>query len=567
MNKLYSENGYLTIRDIKILGKLNLNNEEIISFDSIIGTTGPTGHQGLQGDVGPTGHQGLQGDVGPTGHQGLQGDVGPTGHQGLQGDVGPTGHQGLQGDVGHTGNQGPQGEFGPQGLKGDVGNTGPTGQKGNSFNIFTYINSIDELTQYNDIVYGDFILQNGGYMYEYIGSNLGDIGENDSYLLRSYLGTTGPIGPTGNIGPIGPGLKLFQISSDVNDITPSQDNYGQFCLVNSDLYYSNGSSLTLISSLNDASNLIGFTGSTGPYGPQGEIGPQGPQGEIGQQGQNGPAGQGFQIFAINTDLDNITPTEEDLGNFALISVTSDLYMYAGNDGNTGPNNSYIFASNIQNASNLYGFTGPVGLNGDIGPTGPTGSRGLIGEPGKGIIIFGKEDDINNSNPTSENLGELLLVENTLYIYVGNNNGNFGNNNEYNLFSAIENLSNIVGPQGPSGINGNDFIYTLNDISNDDNIIIKNSNSILQTLNINTENSVHSVDISISFLTPGTGLVRLLIVNDNKTIGNSVYTYGDSSINYFLSVSGKFKNNTSTIKIYNDTDGDIEITSGNYSIGI
>ncbi len=98
-------------------------NGKLISGE-LVGATGPTGPQGIQGEIGP---QGPQGEIGLTGPQGLQGETGPQGIQGIQGETGPTGPQGLQGETGLTGPQGIQGEVGPQGPQGIQGETGLSG--------------------------------------------------------------------------------------------------------------------------------------------------------------------------------------------------------------------------------------------------------------------------------------------------------------------------------------------------------------------------------------------------------------------------------------------------------
>jgi hypothetical protein len=51
------------------------------------------------------------------GSQGPQGDIG---FQGEKGDTGNIGPQGFKGDIGNIGSQGPQGEIGPQGEKGEI---------------------------------------------------------------------------------------------------------------------------------------------------------------------------------------------------------------------------------------------------------------------------------------------------------------------------------------------------------------------------------------------------------------------------------------------------------------
>ena len=65
--------------------------------------------QQLQGLIGPRGEAGIPGtkgdigQIGPSGLQGLKGDIGPPGLQGLKGDIGPPGLQGLKGDKGDVG--------------------------------------------------------------------------------------------------------------------------------------------------------------------------------------------------------------------------------------------------------------------------------------------------------------------------------------------------------------------------------------------------------------------------------------------------------------------------------
>lgn len=103
-----------------------------------IGSQGPRGPQGFDGDTGPQGSQGDTGDTGPQGYTGAQGDTGDTGNTGDTGDTGPqgytgdTGPQGAQGYTGATGPSlqgptGPQGSIGAQGAQGFQGVTGPSG--------------------------------------------------------------------------------------------------------------------------------------------------------------------------------------------------------------------------------------------------------------------------------------------------------------------------------------------------------------------------------------------------------------------------------------------------------
>ncbi len=128
-----------------------------------------------------------------------------------------------------------------------------------------------------------------------------------------------------------------------------------------------------------------FTGSfyTGPTGPEGN---QGSQGNTGSQGPQGP---GFVIFGtVNSfnDLCSLNPTNENIGQFALITG-GDLFLFAGNGaGNTGPypcTNSWIYAGDITDETQIIGPTGaqgslgPQGNQGNIGPQGPLGPQGFI----------------------------------------------------------------------------------------------------------------------------------------------------------------------------------------------
>jgi hypothetical protein len=108
-------------------------------YDLTLGSIGPQGSQGKQGDtgeqgpqgkIGDTGNQGPQGKMGDIGNQGPQGKSGDTGDQGVQGKLGDTGDQGVQGKLGDTGGQGVQGKLGDTGAQGVPGNTGATGTQG-----------------------------------------------------------------------------------------------------------------------------------------------------------------------------------------------------------------------------------------------------------------------------------------------------------------------------------------------------------------------------------------------------------------------------------------------------
>ena len=174
-----SANNILLVNNIPVVTFINGN--LTVGADTISGVQGPQGPQGAQGLQGVQGEQGIQGNVGPQGPQGIQGNIGPQGLQGIQGVKGDRGDQGIsvtlvgnvalsenlpltgnageayivtgtgnlffwntqisswadigpivgpRGDKGDTGEQGIQGNTGPQGPQGIQGNVGPQGPQG-----------------------------------------------------------------------------------------------------------------------------------------------------------------------------------------------------------------------------------------------------------------------------------------------------------------------------------------------------------------------------------------------------------------------------------------------------
>ncbi len=142
-------------------------------IQGVVGATGPQGIQGVAGAAGTNGKTVLNGTVNPTAGNGVDGDfyintttkqlfgpktsgvwgsgtslIGPTGATGAQGIQGATGPQGIQGLTGNTGSQGPQGiqgvagPTGPQGVQGTTGATGPAG----SANISGAVNNLIKFT-------------------------------------------------------------------------------------------------------------------------------------------------------------------------------------------------------------------------------------------------------------------------------------------------------------------------------------------------------------------------------------------------------------------------------------
>ena len=228
---------------------------------SVVGPTGATGAQGIQGVTGATGAQGIQGvtgATGATGNNGLQGATGATGAQGIQGIQGPTGAtgaQGIQGPTGATGNNGLQGATGAtgnNGIKGATGATGPGFTFQGTYDIFaTY--SVNDVVEYNGSSY--ISLQNGNH----------GIPPTDNPAYWALLVQKGATGATGNNGLQG---------------------------------------------------ATGATGATGAQGPQGATGANGINGATGATGATGPKGDAGSYIYISEDGDTGYGTPS-----LLISIT------------------------------------------------------------------------------------------------------------------------------------------------------------------------------------------------------------------------------------------------------
>ena len=98
--------------------------------NSPIGSTGPTGPQGVPGINGATGPQGAAGVPGANGATGATGAAGADGATGAQGSTGAAGTTGATGAQGATGADGADGATGPQGPTGADGADGATGAQG-----------------------------------------------------------------------------------------------------------------------------------------------------------------------------------------------------------------------------------------------------------------------------------------------------------------------------------------------------------------------------------------------------------------------------------------------------
>jgi microcystin-dependent protein len=104
-----------------------------------------------------------------------------------------------------------------------------------------------------------------------------------------------------------------------------------------------------------------------------------------------------------------------------------------------------------------GHTGPQGHTGHTGPQGHTGHTGPTGISGKGFTIFStveSYEDLLKLKPEMNNIGEFILVKGgELYVYLGENKGNTGSNNEFKDVGDITEDAVLIGPTGDTGPTG------------------------------------------------------------------------------------------------------------------
>lgn len=174
------------------------------SWQTAVGTPGPTGPVGPQGATGANGPAGANGATGPAGATGASGPPGPTG------PVGANGATGVAGANGATGAAGPAGATGPAGAAGASGATGATGPIGGSDGEIIYNNS--GVADGSDIFYDDTNNRVG------IGTTTPStkfhvVGQTRASSFSSANGTSG-----------GPAYR-FESDTNTGTFRPAADNY------------------------------------------------------------------------------------------------------------------------------------------------------------------------------------------------------------------------------------------------------------------------------------------------------------------------------------------------------
>jgi len=472
VNLSIANTGYLKIGDAE------LNETELTRLLGLTGSSGSVGNgaTGPAGPAGPTGPGGTGSGSGGSGSTGPAGAAGPTGSVGTDGAAGPTGPAGVSTTPGPAGPAGPTGAGvpGPTGDKGDIGAPFVIFQSYTDYNTF-----LADVSHGNDKINKFAVVieegPNHGKLYLYKGNggggNFGTFGQwryvtdisplpiagptgpdgvsniagpIGSTGIQGERGHTGAVGPTGlkgedgNDGPVGvtgPQAGIFQIfkyydteQELLDDDTGYPTNVNQHAIVMGsedeagrvyvNLGTGNGGNVGYMSQW---LYVIDITPAVIP-GPAGAAGPTGLQGQDGQLGSDGTSGQDGQ--------DGMTGPE-------------------GQDGQDGPRGHT-------------GEKGDDGQNGQDGPTGVPGPQGVTGPPTElfNYAAYFTYADPYNMPSSGYNTGDYALYQGNatypgaIYRFVGQTNGDEGQNNSWKLVSQVGQGS--PGEQGPTGADGKVF---------------------------------------------------------------------------------------------------------------
>jgi hypothetical protein len=338
-----------------------------------------------------------------------RGGLGPQGFRGFKGDQGPTGPQGLKGD---------------QGIQGIQGNTGPVGADGQGFKIFNTGDIFPDTSSL--IINGDFsqsnpspdpnvaVISNNDTIPDW-NVNAVFIPTNNSWGFPAFLHGANAISlqrerfieqtvylstgtyvlsfwlagrPGGGPNPIAIRLN----GNTINTISPPTDKWSNY-------------SLTFTVST-PGNNTIRFAGTE-------------------------------QYYDLTTALQDVSLINQlHIKGQYYLQTGGNLYINAGNNnGNTGPNNSYMYSGNI---------------------AGPTGPQGLKGDVGKGFVVYKYGDGLPNSSDFTGHDGEFYLKKGgDLYCYILGTpaNGTTGDLLNFKYVGDVTDDSLLVGPTGRSGEEG------------------------------------------------------------------------------------------------------------------
>ena len=232
---------------------------------------------------------------------------------------------------------GPKGEQGEPGPKGETGDTGRDGRE-------IELRRHDTHIQYKYKGEGDEAWKNVVAL-EYI---KGDTGE------RGEIGPKGQQGDTGLQGVAGTDGREIELQKTETHIQWKYAGDG------------------IWNDLIPLSSIKGEKGETGEQGIKGDIGLTGPQGEQGIQGERGEKGETGNGWLFGTA--DPRPTDGKNGDLYIQTTSYDIFKKK--------NGTWENAGNIKGAKGDVGLQGPKGDRGEQGPTGLTGAKGEKGDTGE-----------------------------------------------------------------------------------------------------------------------------------------------------------------------------------------
>jgi hypothetical protein len=279
-----------------------------------------------------------------------------------------------------------------------IGPTGPTGAQGTGLIISGSYNSIEDLN--SDYPTGpdfdgqSFLINGSLYVWSTatsawtnVGNIAGPTGPQGPTGARGITGPTGSTGPTSTVpGPTGPTgsrgesgasivLKGSVPAAENLPISGNQVNDAYIVDADGNIYIWDGNSW------NDAGQIVGPTGATGPTGRYGQFTlesstpPSGAlYGDAWFNSNNGKVYVFYDDYWVEVGASQIGPTGPQ--GDSITGPTGEVGP-TGGQGPTGPTGD----TGPTGATGEIGATGPTGATGDTGPTGTQGEQGITGPQG------------------------------------------------------------------------------------------------------------------------------------------------------------------------------------------
>ena len=219
--------------------------------------------------------------------------------------------------------------------------------------------------------------------------------ESDYWFNMGQLAIEGPQGPTG--------AYVTQITINPNTFYPTFN-------------FSNGTTITVPTSIRGPRGPIGEPGIQGPQGIQGKTGERGPVGPRGLQGPQGPAGA-FNIKGTLSDSSLLPdPNTMSMGDAYIVyeAGISHLYIITGNEGNYSWQDTGVLSAGTTitvNGSAISEWNADTKLDKVTTTAGLRGDRVYaISNAGNQKVIYAEETTNERTIPLRDANGQLRVKE-------------------------------------------------------------------------------------------------------------------------------------------------------------